>query len=80
MMRTIPILMLASLILSASGIAQTQPTFEAASIKPDKGCPGPYGRNLPGRLVMNCSSIQELVAFSWGVRNDQVVGQFFADR
>ncbi len=76
MTRAIPILALASLTLPA----QTQPTFDAASIKPDKGCPGPYGRNPPGRMVMNCYSIQELVAFSWGLRNDQVVGQFFSDR
>ncbi len=31
-------------------------------------------------MVMNCYSIQELVAFSWGVRKEQVVGQFFPDR
>ena len=79
-MHTTLSLTLAALMLSASGIGQTRPTFEAASIKPDKGCPGPYGRNLPGRLVMNCYSIQELVAFSWGLRKDQVVGQFFTDR
>jgi uncharacterized protein (TIGR03435 family) len=79
-MRTIPILTLASLMLPALGIGQTRPTFEAASIKPNKGCPGPHGRNLPGRVVMNCYSIQELVAFSWGLRKDQVVGQFFSDR
>jgi uncharacterized protein (TIGR03435 family) len=74
------ILTLASLMLPALGNAQTQPTFEAATIKPDKGCAGPYGRNLPGRLVMNCYSIQELAAFAWGVRKEQVVGQFFPDR
>jgi uncharacterized protein (TIGR03435 family) len=77
---TIPLLTLASLMVPALGNAQTQSTFEAASIKPDKECPGPYGRSLPGRIVMNCYSIQELVAFSWGLRNDQVVGQFFPDR
>jgi uncharacterized protein (TIGR03435 family) len=79
MMRKIPILTMAS-ILPLLVTAQPQRGFEAASIKPNKGCPGPYGRNLPGRLVMNCYSIQELAAFAWGVRNEQVVGQFFPDR
>jgi uncharacterized protein (TIGR03435 family) len=31
-------------------------------------------------MVMNCYSIQELAAFAWGVRNEQVVGRFFPDR
>ena len=79
-MRTILSLTLASLMLTASGIGQTRATFEAASIKPNKECPGPYGRNPPGRMVMNCYAIQELVAFSWGLRKDQVVGRFFPDR
>jgi Protein of unknown function (DUF3738) len=77
---TISILTLVPLMAPTLGIAQPNPTFEAASIKPDKQCPGPYGRGLPGRIVMNCYSIQELAAFAWGVRKEQVVGQFFPDR
>jgi hypothetical protein len=81
MMRKIPILTtMASPILSLLVTALPHPTFEATSIKPNSGYPGPYGRNLPGRLVMNCYSIQELAAFAWGVRKEQVVGQFFPGR
>jgi uncharacterized protein (TIGR03435 family) len=73
-MRLIP------LLLAAPLFAQSQ-TFEAASVKPDKDCPGHYSRNfLPGRLTMNCWSIQELVAFAWGFRNEQVVGQSLPGR
>ncbi len=79
-MRKIPILTIASLTLPLLVTAQPQPSFEAASIKPNKECPGPYGRNLPGRLVMNCYSIQELAAFAWGVRKEQLVGQFPSER
>jgi uncharacterized protein (TIGR03435 family) len=79
-MRRIPGLTVASLTLPLLVTAQPQPTFEVASIRLNRGCPGPYGRNLPGRLVMNCYSIQELAAFAWGVRKEQVVGQFFPDR
>ncbi len=80
MLYKIPVLTMASLIMPLPVTAQPHPGFEAASIKPNKECPGPYGRNLPGRLVMNCYSIQELAAFAWGVRKEQVVGHFFPDR
>jgi uncharacterized protein (TIGR03435 family) len=80
MMRTIPMLTLVSLMLPPLGIAQPQPTFEAASIKPNEQGGGPYTRVRPGRLMMTYYSIQELVAFAYGVRTEQVVGQFLPDR
>jgi uncharacterized protein (TIGR03435 family) len=79
-MRTIAALKLLPLILPRLAVAQTAPNFEVASIKPDKQCPGPYSRSLPGHLVMNCYSIQELTAFAWGLRNEQVIGQSLPDR
>jgi len=79
-MRKIAAVRLLLLVLPLLAVAQTAPTFEVASIKPDKQCPGPYGRSLPGHLAMNCYSIQQLVAFSWGLRNEQVVGQSLPDR
>jgi uncharacterized protein (TIGR03435 family) len=80
MMRMISTLTLMLLMLAQLCFAQPQPTFEAASIKPNRECPGPYGRNSPGRLTMTCYSIQELAAFAWGTRKEQVVGQFPPDR
>ena len=48
--------------------------------KPNKEGGGPYVRSGPGRLIMTYYSIQELVAFAYGVRTEQVVGQSFSDR
>jgi uncharacterized protein (TIGR03435 family) len=79
MVSKIPILTLVFL-LPAVGIAQPQPTFEAASIKLNKEGGGPYPRVRPGRLLMTYYSIKELVAFAYGVRSEQVVGQFPSDR
>jgi uncharacterized protein (TIGR03435 family) len=67
-------------MLPPLSIAQPQPTFEVASIKPNKEGGGPYLRLRPGRLMMTYYSIQELVAFAYGVRTEQVVGQFPSDR
>jgi len=79
-MPTISAVKLLPLMLPLLAVAQTTPSFEVASIKPDKQCPGPYGRSVPGHLVMNCYSIQELAALAWGLRNEQVVGQSLPDR
>jgi uncharacterized protein (TIGR03435 family) len=78
MIRTIPILALLS-FLPVLSTAQP-PTFEAAAIKPNREGGGPYLRVHPGRLMMTYYSIQELVAFAYGVRAEQVVGKFSSDR
>lgn len=78
-MSTIRILTLASL-LAALSTAQPQTTFHTASIKLNKEGGGPYPRIGPGRLMMTYYSIQELVAFAYGVRTEQVVGELPSDR
>jgi uncharacterized protein (TIGR03435 family) len=50
----------------------SRPTFEAASVRPNKNCPGPQTRILPGRLAVNCASLLDLITFAYGVRTDQV--------
>jgi uncharacterized protein (TIGR03435 family) len=79
-MRTTPFLTLITLLLPLLSSAQPQTTFDAASIKPNREGGGPYPRVLPGRLLMTYYSVQELVAFAYGLRTEQVVGQFPSDR
>ena len=79
-MPTISAVKLLPMMLPLLAVAQTTPTFEAASIKPDKQCPGPYGHSVRGHLALNCYSIQELAAFAWGLRSEQVVGQSLPER
>ena len=73
--------------MSDFGFAQKQtvvpavgPTFEAATVKPNKSGGGPYLQVLPGRLTMTYYSVQDLVAIAYGRRAEQVVGKSFADR
>jgi uncharacterized protein (TIGR03435 family) len=78
---------LAALIMSNFGFAQKQavvpavgPTFEVATVKPNTRGGGPYAQILPGRLMMTYYSVQDLVAFAYGLRAEQVAGKSFADR
>jgi uncharacterized protein (TIGR03435 family) len=78
---------LAAVMVSTFSLAQQQtsapaaaPTFEVATVKLNKKGGGPYMQILPGRLMMTYYSVQDLVAFAYGVRADQVVGKAFADR
>jgi uncharacterized protein (TIGR03435 family) len=72
-------LFLAGGLMSMIALAQPQnarqaprPAFEAASVKPDNRCPGLQSRVFPGRLLLTCASLKELIAFANGVRNDQI--------
>jgi uncharacterized protein (TIGR03435 family) len=66
--------------LTISNLPAAGPSFDAATIKPNKKGGGPYAQVLPGRLVMTYYSVQDLVEFSYGVRADQVVGKTSDDR
>jgi uncharacterized protein (TIGR03435 family) len=77
---------LAALIMSNFALAQRQtvvpavePTFAVATVKLNKRG-GPYAQVLPGRLMLTYYSVQDLVAFAYGVRAEQVIGKSFADR
>jgi uncharacterized protein (TIGR03435 family) len=78
--------LLAALMASVVTFAQrplnpeSAPTFEAATVKPNKSGGGPYASLLPGRLRLTFYSVQELVAFAYGVRPEQVVGKATTDR
>ena len=85
--RTIRLSSVAALIMSDFSFAQKQAvvpaadsTFEVATLKVNKSGGGPYMQILPGRLAMTYYSVQELVAFAYGLRAEQVVGKSFADR
>ena len=78
---------LAALMMSNFGLAQEQtvvaaagPTFEVATVKVNKSGGGPYAQILPGRLMLTYYSVQDLVAFAYGLRAEQVVGKSFAER
>lgn len=56
------------------------PAFEAATVKLNKKGGGPYAQVLPGRLKMTYYSPEELIAFAYGLRAEQVVGKSFPGR
>jgi uncharacterized protein (TIGR03435 family) len=65
-------------LATGPGVAQqppaSTPTFEAASVKLSNSGGGPITQVLPGRLVAKYSSLQDLIAFSYEVRTDQLIG------
>jgi uncharacterized protein (TIGR03435 family) len=74
-------------MLSNLSLAQQQPvapavgpSFEVATVKLNQRGGGPYQQTLPGRLMLTYYSVQDLVAFAYGIRAEQVVGKAFADR
>lgn len=66
--------------LTISNLPAAGPSFEAATIKPNKKGGGPYAQVLPGRLMLTYYSVQDLVEFAYGLRADQVIGKTFDDR
>jgi len=75
---TMRVLVIAALTIS--NVSAAGPSFDAATVKPNKKGGGPYAQVLPGRLMMIYYSVQDLVEFAYGVRTDQVIGKTFADR
>jgi uncharacterized protein (TIGR03435 family) len=66
--------------LTVSHVSAAGPSFEAATIKPNKKGGGPYTQVLPGRLMLTYYSVQDLVEFAYGLRADQVLGKTSDDR
>lgn len=64
--------------LTISNLPAAGPSFDAATVKPNKKGGGPYAQVLPGRLMMTYYSVQDLVEFAYGLRADQVIGKTFA--
>ena len=62
-----------TVLTTAAIFAQSPaPTFDVASIKPSKSGGGPYIRVLPGRFLATYSSLRDLMAFAYGLRDDQI--------
>jgi uncharacterized protein (TIGR03435 family) len=62
-----------AVLMTATIVAQSPaPAFDEASIKPSKSGGGPYIRVLPGRFLATYSSLRDLIAFAYGLRDDQI--------
>lgn len=62
-----------TVLTTAAIFAQSlAPTFDVASIKPSKSGGGPSIRVLPGRFLATYSSLRDLMAYAYGLRDDQI--------
>ncbi len=62
----------AALVLSSLGLGAQTPSFEVASIKPNKSGPGPSSSRIaPGRLTMENVALKKCIAIAYGIRDDR---------
>jgi uncharacterized protein (TIGR03435 family) len=66
-----------STILLATGLlrAQSGPTFEVASIRPNSRGGGTFVQALPGTLAMTNFSLRTLIVFAYGIQGYQISGE-----